>query len=229
MRYLGGHLGTAVSALVDGQLDPHSADRAWAHVHGCSHCSRQVEREGWVKRRLASMSDGGPVGPPADLVGSLRDLSGGRSAAADDPLNDPLGDPQRNPSGDPLGDPLGDPRAVTAAGWRAVEEIERRERGRRRTGLAVVGAGSFSAAVLGFASLTGAPVAISGVPTTPAPGPVARPSTATTPSTATIASTAHVHGRLPRAVPGEDRSGGSGVPGALTGSGQDTSSRDLQR
>lgn len=227
MRYLGGHLGTAVSALVDGQLDPHSADRAWAHVHGCSHCSRQVEREGWVKRRLASMSDGGPALPPADLLGSLRGLSGPHSATADAPLNDPLGGPP-NDLGDSLNDPLGNPRAATAAGWRAVEEIERRERGRRRTGLAVVGAGSFSAAVLGFASLTGAPVAISGVPTTPAPGPVARPSTAPT-STATIASTAHVHGRLPRAVPGGDRSGGSGVPGVSSGSGQDIGSRGLQR
>ena len=30
-----GHLGTAASALVDGQLDEESADRAWDHVMVC--------------------------------------------------------------------------------------------------------------------------------------------------------------------------------------------------
>ena len=36
MWWLGGHLGAAVSALVDGQLDEESAERAWAHVAGWS-------------------------------------------------------------------------------------------------------------------------------------------------------------------------------------------------
>lgn len=57
---LGGHLGTAVSPLVDGQLDPGSAERAWAHALGCGSCRDAVEREVWVKRSLATMSGADP-------------------------------------------------------------------------------------------------------------------------------------------------------------------------
>jgi hypothetical protein len=159
MRYLGGHLGIAVSALVDGQLDAASAERAWAHVHGCETCRRQVEREGWVKTQLAAMP--GDEGPPPQLLGSLYSL--GQSTDAPDP----------------------------AAAWAAVEELERRGRGRRRAGIALVGAGSVSAAVLGLASLTGSTLGIGGAPTT-------APTTATTVApTAVIAPVARVHGRLP--------------------------------
>lgn len=65
-----GHLGARVSALLDGHLDPAETERAWAHVHECHLCRDLVEREGWVKRRLARLSDGsGSV--PAHLKGSL--------------------------------------------------------------------------------------------------------------------------------------------------------------
>jgi hypothetical protein len=57
---LGGHLGSAVSPLVDGQLDPDSAERAWAHAVGCPVCRDAVEREVWVKRSLATMSGADP-------------------------------------------------------------------------------------------------------------------------------------------------------------------------
>jgi hypothetical protein len=162
MRYLGGHLGTTVTALVDGQLDPASCERAWAHVHGCPTCRRQVEREGWVKTQLATMA--GEQGPPPQLLGSLYGL----------------------------GSATGDPEADQVAAWAAVDEIERRGRGRRRAGIALAGAGSVSAAVLGLASLTGATLGIGGASTS-------SPST-TTPSTAPtamIAPLARVHGRLP--------------------------------
>jgi hypothetical protein len=164
MRYLGGHLGITVSALVDGQLDAASAERAWVHVHGCQTCRRQVEREGWVKTQLASIS--GDDGPPDQLLGSLYDLGQG--------MEEP------------------DP----AAAWAAVEELERRGRGRRRAGIALVGAGSVSAAVLGLASLTGSTLGIGGAP----PAPTSAPSTA---PTTVIAPVAHVHGRLPHDRPGE--------------------------
>lgn len=49
----GGHLGDRVSALLDDQLSPEDAERAWAHVHQCYECRDRVEREGWVKRRLS--------------------------------------------------------------------------------------------------------------------------------------------------------------------------------
>jgi anti-sigma factor RsiW len=161
MRYLGGHLGTAVSALVDGQLDAASAERAWVHVHGCETCSRQVEREGWVKTQLASIP--GDEGPPPQLLGSLYSL--GESTHPPDP----------------------------AAAWAAVEELERRGRGRRRAGIALVGAGSVSAAVLGLASLTGSTLGIGGAPAT-------APSIA---PTAVIAPVARVHGTLPLDRPAE--------------------------
>ena len=148
MRYLGGHLGITVTALVDGQLDQASCERAWAHVHGCTQCRRQVEREGWVKTQLAAMS--GEQGPPPQLLGSLYGLG---SAPVDS-------------------------RAEQAAAWAAVEEIEGRGRGRRRAGIALAGAGSVSAAVLGLASLTGATLGIGGAPTnapasTPSTAPTA--------------------------------------------------------
>src|SRR5262249_6200198 len=65
-----GHLGPRVSALLDGQLSPADEERAWDHVHSCHQCRDAVEREGWVKTRLATMQfAGAPV--PADLKGTL--------------------------------------------------------------------------------------------------------------------------------------------------------------
>ncbi len=65
-----GHLGSRVSALLDGQLPPEEAERAWAHVHQCHACRDLVEREGWVKTRLAGLSFGGTEAPD-HLKGSL--------------------------------------------------------------------------------------------------------------------------------------------------------------
>jgi len=159
MRYLGGHLGVTVSALVDGQLDPASAERAWAHVHGCGLCHRQVEREGWVKTQLAAIP--GETGPPPRLLGSLYGL-GDRCGAGEVPSAD------------------------AAMAWAAVEEIERQGRGRRRAGIAAVGVGSVSAAVLGLATLTGSTL---GIGQAPSSAPTRTP-------TALIAPVAEVHGRL---------------------------------
>jgi hypothetical protein len=77
IRRLGGHLGTSVSALVDGQLDPETTERAWEHVLSCATCRGQVEREAWVKRRLSMMCGNEPS---ADLLGSLHGLAGAESA-----------------------------------------------------------------------------------------------------------------------------------------------------
>jgi len=65
-----GHLGSRVSALLDGQMDPEESERAWAHVHACHACRDLVEREGWVKTRLAGMS-WGETSTPDHLKGSL--------------------------------------------------------------------------------------------------------------------------------------------------------------
>ena len=80
MRLLGGHLGAQVAALVDGQLDPLDADRAWDHVLGCRSCRDAVERESWVKNRLSLMS---PTDPPPGLCGALTGL-GGDGAVVED-------------------------------------------------------------------------------------------------------------------------------------------------
>jgi anti-sigma factor RsiW len=65
-----GHLGERVSALLDGQLPPAEEERAWAHVHGCHQCRDLVEREGWVKTRLAGLSFESSCAP-STLKGSL--------------------------------------------------------------------------------------------------------------------------------------------------------------
>ncbi len=65
-----GHLGSRVSALLDGQLSAEESERAWAHVHVCHACRDQVEHEGWVKTRLAGLSFG-ETPTPDHLKGSL--------------------------------------------------------------------------------------------------------------------------------------------------------------
>ncbi len=65
-----GHLGPRVSALLDGQMSSAEEERAWDHVHSCHHCRDAVEREGWVKTRLATMQFAGSTAP-SHLKGSL--------------------------------------------------------------------------------------------------------------------------------------------------------------
>ncbi len=158
------HLGAAVSALVDGQLDEESTERAWAHVVRCPPCRRQVEREGWVKRQLAQMAGGsaapGHDGPSERLVGSLLDLG------------------------------------PVAQAWEDVEELEHRGRGRRRAGIALVGAGSVSAAVFGLSTLGAAPLGIGGAGGTGTPATSLSGATTSTPTPAVVAPAAQVHGRL---------------------------------
>jgi anti-sigma factor RsiW len=76
--HLSGHIGASVSALVDGQLSAEEEERAWAHIVGCPGCRRLVEREGWTKRRLSSLSavpvEAQAPQPPQRLIGSLYDI-----------------------------------------------------------------------------------------------------------------------------------------------------------
>jgi anti-sigma factor RsiW len=71
---LHGHIGSTASALVDGQLSPAEEERAWKHVLGCPGCRRLVEKEGWVKQRLAGLASPTAFGPPPRLIGSLYDV-----------------------------------------------------------------------------------------------------------------------------------------------------------
>jgi anti-sigma factor RsiW len=72
---LHGHIGSTASALVDGQLSPAEEERAWNHVLGCPGCRRLVEREGWLKRRLAGLgTPAAAVAAPPALMGTLYDV-----------------------------------------------------------------------------------------------------------------------------------------------------------
>ncbi|WP_188111416.1 hypothetical protein [Nocardioides antri] len=77
-----GHLGARVSALLDGQLSAAEAEEAWAHVYACHACRDLVEREGWVKTRLAGLSGGVGAASP-DLKGSLLSLTPGERFLVD--------------------------------------------------------------------------------------------------------------------------------------------------
>lgn len=55
MSLLGPHLGSRASALLDGQLPAEETERWWQHVADCTSCSHQIERETWLKRRLACL------------------------------------------------------------------------------------------------------------------------------------------------------------------------------
>jgi anti-sigma factor RsiW len=78
------HLGSRVSALLDGRLPAAEEERAWAHVHECHPCRDLVEREGWVKTRLAGLSfaDQSECEAPDRLKNSLLAAAGCRSALA---------------------------------------------------------------------------------------------------------------------------------------------------
>ncbi len=80
-----GHLGPRVSALLDGQMSAADEERAWDHVHSCHQCRDAVEREGWVKTRLATMQYAGSAAP-SHLKGSLlfQGIAAGWDAHDDD-------------------------------------------------------------------------------------------------------------------------------------------------
>ncbi|MEP7089628.1 MAG: hypothetical protein ABI776_05905 [Nocardioidaceae bacterium] len=155
---LQGHLGASVSALVDGQLDEVSTERAWQHVVVCAGCRRLVEHESWLKRQLGQIGETPRAQEPSDrFLGSLLDL---------------------------------DPAVVA---WAETQEIEDRGRTRRRVGIALVGAGSVAAAVLGLSTLGGAPLGGGASPATS----VGQSRTTSTPTRAVVTPTAAVSGTLP--------------------------------
>ncbi|MDT0202108.1 zf-HC2 domain-containing protein [Nocardioides sp. AE5] len=82
-----GHIGSRVSALVDGQLPPGEAERLWAHAVRCERCSDAIAREGWVKTRLAGLRQDACTPPtPSDLASALRHPESRCAAPAEDCL-----------------------------------------------------------------------------------------------------------------------------------------------
>lgn len=71
MSLLGGHLGARVSALLDGQLSAEESQRAWEHLARCRSCQQEVERESWIKRRVAGLSYDCVTAAPSSLKGEL--------------------------------------------------------------------------------------------------------------------------------------------------------------
>ena len=118
------HLGHRVGALVDNQMSPAEEERAWAHVHVCPTCRVAVEREGWVKRQLASLSLADSDPAPAGLKGSLC-RPGAFASYPDYVQNDLVHNADHSD-----------------------------ERGRRFAGLAAIGAGSVGAAMFGVLALS---------------------------------------------------------------------------
>jgi len=169
-RLFNGHLGAAASALVDGQLDAESTERAWDHVMECAECRQVVEREGWLKRQVSSIAVGPVETAPSDrLMGTLLDLG-----------------------------PVAD-------AWAQVDEIERRGRNRRRAGLALVGAGSVSAAVFGLSTLSPLSLGL-GNGAQPASS-INHGASSSRPTPAVVSPAASVHGRLRGWTVGSDEDG----------------------
>lgn len=80
------HLGSRISALVDGQLSVADTERALAHVAVCPGCSAELAAFRAARRALASADE---VAPTADLTARLLSLAGSAEPFAGDPFAPP--------------------------------------------------------------------------------------------------------------------------------------------
>lgn len=115
----GGCLGDAVAALVDGELDHGSRERAHRHLAHCAGCRAEVEAHRRLKARLSSLGRDCPAPAPA-LVQQLLALSvpgtdrvGGAPVRAERPVT--VRAPSRPRAARPAGRPRA-PRRRTAVG-----------------------------------------------------------------------------------------------------------------
>jgi anti-sigma factor RsiW len=96
------HLGPRVTALVDGELDPATAERALAHAASCAECREALSAERAAKAAFRSLSD---PGVPDDLTARLLAM-----AAPGEPVGDrprPMPGSKRPPTLPPPGRPDG--------------------------------------------------------------------------------------------------------------------------
>ncbi|MCC2316411.1 anti-sigma factor family protein [Cellulomonas chengniuliangii] len=84
------HLGTKISALVDGQLPPGATERALAHVAGCPECAAELSAARTARSALAAACD---VPPNPDLTARLLSLAGCQPAEPPTPRRDPFAQP----------------------------------------------------------------------------------------------------------------------------------------
>jgi anti-sigma factor RsiW len=117
------HLGSRLSALVDGQLSPAEGERALEHVAGCRECAEELAAARAARRALSAAAH---VEPAPDLTARLLALSAQIPPCDDDPL-------RRPPA---AGDPWATPAQLPRGAWRG--EL-RGGVGRRRLAALVVG------------------------------------------------------------------------------------------
>ncbi len=126
------HLGSWISPLADGQLDPAATEAALAHVAVCHRCARELDAARTARAALLGARD---IAPAPDLADRLLALSATIPPADDDPLR----------------------RPVRVAGWEVPQEWRPTltgnldERRRRRRTQRLVAAGAGGAGVLGLA------------------------------------------------------------------------------
>lgn len=214
-----GHLGVTLSALVDGELDHDSRDRALAHVANCPNCRLDLEAERQIKARLRDAGSG----PTAELTRRLLALGepdrlgpGGVQARAGAPA---IALPGSRPA--PAGSGSG---ARALVGRRpAVRASHRRlpprppARAARRTAVLAAGAMTLGGSTIGGAFLLATAPAYSPAPVQPAPGAAlsgSRPRQAPTPAVGAVAPAALQVLTLPAASPSP--AGGDTDPGSGT-------------
>jgi hypothetical protein len=89
------HLGSRISALVDGQLSVGATERALAHVASCAQCADALAHARAARQALASCNDDVP--PTADLTARLLSLGSSAPAPSAVPIPQPR-DPFAPPS-----------------------------------------------------------------------------------------------------------------------------------
>jgi hypothetical protein len=153
-----GHLGSRISAFVDGELPASARDHALAHCERCASCRRDVAVERWLKVQHRSMT---PAEPSATLLGNLFAI--GQSAdlaTSGDHLMSELHrcDGPLAAAAFPTaatGGFLGSAQPLVSSRSHAALLSDRG----RAAGLVMAGAGSVTAAVFGLAYVLGGPAA----------------------------------------------------------------------
>jgi anti-sigma factor RsiW len=128
------HLGSRISALVDGQLSVADTERALAHVAVCPECSAELTASRAARRALASAEE---VAPTADLTARLLSLAGSTEPAVGNPFAPPV-----RQSRDELASYGVASGGLGARGWRAGSSL-RGDVGQRRSSVRIA-AGSMA-------------------------------------------------------------------------------------
>ncbi|MBO3086437.1 zf-HC2 domain-containing protein [Cellulomonas fengjieae] len=81
------HLGSRISALVDGQLSVVETEKALAHVAGCPECCAELAASRAARRALASADE---VAPTSDLTARLLSLAANADPCTGDPFAPPV-------------------------------------------------------------------------------------------------------------------------------------------